>query len=111
MISDHITDVVSADFLITQLGLFVFRQYGLSQRQLTSSRIRMLSRLLIELRHSTKKSDLTLIKSMSPEYFNHNAVLHICQMEMNQNARPILNCSPSFALKIGHELRSCVELV
>jgi len=60
MISDHITEVASADLLITQLGIFMFRQYGLSQRQLISSRIRMLSRLLIDLCHSTKKSDLTL---------------------------------------------------
>jgi len=56
MISDHITDL-----LLTQLGMFMFRQYGLSQRQLISSHISTLSWLQIKLHRSTGKSDLSLI--------------------------------------------------
>ena len=84
----------STDLLITQQGMFMFRQYGLSQRQLTSSRIRMPSRLLIELCCSTGKPDLTLINCTCPEYFDdiNNAAQHICQMGISQNARPTLKC-------------------
>jgi len=113
MMSDHITEVASTDLLITQLGMFMFRQYGLSQRQLISSRIRMLSRLLIELRKSTGKATLTLMSCISPDYFDKitEAVQHICQHEMTRSSRPTLKASPSFALKIGHELRRCGDLV
>jgi len=66
MISDHITDL-----LITQLGMFMFRQYGLSQRQLISSHISTLSQLMIKLRRSTGKTDLTRISCKSTEHFDN----------------------------------------
>ena len=113
MAADRVTEVASNDLLITQLGMFMFQQYGLSQRSLISNRIRMLSRLLIELRRSSGKCDLSLIHCISPDYMDSiiAAVQNICQIEIARCSRPTLKSSPSFALKIGHELRRCADLV
>jgi len=113
MLQDEVSEVANTDWLITQLGSFMFKQYSCSQRQLISTRMRLLARLLIEVRRITGNDKLALDDCISPDFMDSiiEAVHCLCQIQSSRNARPSMGCRPSFALKIGHEMRRCAELV
>jgi hypothetical protein len=108
----YVTEVAAKDWLITQLGLLMFRQYGKSQRQLIATRMRILSRLLTGVRELTNNKSVTLLDRISSDYIDSivTVVRKFCDTEFSRYSRPVMKNRPSFALKIGHELRRCAEL-
>ena len=113
MLDDDKTNITRNDWLILQLGSFMYQRYGSSQRALISQRMRLLARLLAELRNQMQKPALTLMECIDPNMCDHivAAVHQLCDLETCGHARPHMKSRPSFALKLGHELRRCGDLV
>ena len=113
MLDDEKAKITRTDWLILQLGSFMYKQYGSSQRALISQRMRLLARLLIALRNHTQRPTLTLMECVDPDMFDHiiEVVHQLCDVQTSGQARPHMQSRPSFALKVGHELRRSAELV
>lgn len=112
MRSDGTTKTLIKDWLIIQVGLFLFKQYGASQYNLISQRMRLLSTLLRKMRENTNAPNLNLLQCIDAEKFDTivQAVHELCALESNQHSRPQMKARPSFGLRVGHELRRCGEL-
>lgn len=93
MVVDNFSDAATTDWLITQLGLFMFKQYGKCQRQLISTRMRMLGHLLFELRRLTENTNLTFMECISPDYMDLivEAIHGLCRVECSRSARPTMH--------------------
>ena len=107
MNNDDLTDIARNDWLIMHLGTFLYEQHGVTQRRSISQHMRMLSKLLIEIRVVTENKRLKMVECISPAFFDHivTAVRKVCVINMPEHSRPQLTNSPSFALKVGHDLK------
>lgn len=83
MKQDDVTTVAYKDWLIIRLGMYMFQQHGLSHKHLISQRMRILSRLLTEVRRATGRIGLGLRECISPYMFDDivNAVHELCKID------------------------------
>ena len=92
---------------------FLSNGQAISKYTLVSQRMRQLAGLLLQLRDSTNTPDANMESYLKPEHFDTvvKAVLAIAKYEeagRNVTARISV---PSLALKIGHSIRKCCNLV
>ena len=89
-----------------------FEKHGSSQKKLVSQYMRIMARLLIQLRLHTKSETASLEDFILPEKFDiiievvHKMALH----STGERNVPEFKC-PSLALKIGHHLMKCAYIV
>lgn len=115
MKKDDISAIVIRDELILDYGSFQLENGGLRKMHSISERLRLMARVLRELRQSTKNSDMSLENFIRPEFFDNFVE---CTKALGGYAitsldgEPVASFStPSVPLKIGYTLSKCAELL
>ena len=112
MTNDRIAEVAKQDTTIRNYGLFMYEKHCDSQRELIRQSMRILARLLIHLREQAKCKTAALEDYIVPDKFDDivRSVKSLCCMQTDKYRNHCL-VSPSFALKIGHHLKKCSQIV
>ena len=114
MQNDDITDIVREDELITTLGSALIKSQGLRKGNLISQKMRLLGRLLQELRVNEEDS-LDLMSFLSPKYFDDiircTKKLGCYKIIKGDGERVPSFEKASLPLKMGYSLVCCVELM
>jgi len=112
---DEISRVVFQDDLITTYGSFQLENGGLRKGHTISERMRLLGRLLIELRSKSGNLNFSLTGFLKPEYFESFIE---CTKSLGgysiqtKDGEPVSSFStPSVPLKLGYTLEKCANLL
>jgi hypothetical protein len=109
MKKDEIASTVKGDTLILQFGADILEKTGVEKAQYVRQRMRQLARLLIQL-NSKAASTMCLKDYIDAKWFDHllDGVKGVCQFdpETRNNVK-----TPSLALKLGHSLKRCGQLM
>ena len=115
MIRDEVGNVVFRDTLITTYGSFQLSSCGLKKLHSISERMRLMARLLIQLRTETGQHASNLADFIMPEMFE-NVVL--CTKRMGgysmdtEEGEPVASFRfPSVPLKVGYTIEKCAGLL
>lgn len=101
--------MLSRGSLIQAHGRNIFEGYEYSKQGEVSQRMRRLGRLLLKIREMTKEPSLSLTDLIIPRRFDDVAegVRALCNLKPGEQAK----CIPSTALKIGHDVKHCTNLL
>jgi len=107
---DEVSLVVKNDPLILSFGNLLAHGQASSN---TSERMRQLAKLVLQLRKATESSDGDLASFLKPENFDSvvKAVLVESKYEESTATATARLKTPSLALKIGHSVRKCCNLL
>ena len=111
MRSDDITIVARNDPLIMAVGTVLTDKHGLNGSGTISQKMRELSRLLSKLRETDHRPNARLMDFIRPDKFDVviEAVKEMCKFQVNSGKQDV--GTPSLALKVGHSLKKCVQIV
>lgn len=103
--------ISKSDDTILRYGLFLYESYGSSKRPYISQKMRILSRLLIEVRKVTGQHNAKLTSFLAPNYFDDilKGTKLLTAYSLNEDAPPEMQ-TPSLALKIGYALDKVAAL-
>ena len=96
---------------IKKVGMVLIEKHGTKNIQDTSPKMRELSRLLIQLKKTDDNPNAQLFDFIKPSKFDVviEAVKKLCNFETKDGQQDVR--TPSLALKIGHLLKKCVNVV
>jgi hypothetical protein len=111
MQEDDVKEAIMSDMTVIRLGMHIFEKHGSSQRRLAAESMRSLGRLLIQLRQTADRR-LLLEDVLKPERYDDviAAVKVVCQIGESQYRHPEFK-TPSLALKLGHHLKKCANIL
>ena len=97
--------IAKSDSALLRYGAFLYESSGPSKRAYISQKLRVLSRLLIELRKITEQNDANLTSFLAPNYFDNilKGTKLLTVYALKDDAPPEMQ-TPSLALKIGYAL-------
>ncbi|XP_033638838.1 uncharacterized protein LOC117299409 [Asterias rubens] len=109
--SDNISRLVRSDRLITMFAEKLTKKHGHSKDQegYIRQRLREVARMVLEYRLFTQHSNAMLADLICPEKFNE--VIEATRRAAGFQEETNLYTTPSLALKIGHSLKSCAEIL
>ena len=114
MYKDEVTEEVSRDQLITTLGSFLLSSHGVRKGNYIAQRMRLLGRLLIQLKKRFNNQSLSLLDFLTPQYFDEivetTKVLGGYSMVDAEGDTVATFSKPSLPLKMGYTLDKCVQL-
>ena len=103
--------ISKSDDTIMRYGLFLYESSGPSKRPYISQKMRILSRLLIEVRKITGQHNARLTSFLAPMYFDDilKGTKLLTAYALNEDSPPEMQ-TPSLALKIGYALDKVAAL-
>ncbi|XP_066933576.1 uncharacterized protein [Clytia hemisphaerica] len=112
---DDIHQIVRKDEIILKYGSFKLENSGLRRQHTISERMRLIGRLVRELRDSLGKDDLKLQDALKPQHFD-DIVMATKKLGgfsvTTQEGEPVSSFSvPPTPLKIGYTVIKCAELL
>ena len=111
MRSDNITQVARDDYVISMLGVMLVEKGGLRRCHDISQKMRTLARLLLELREVEESPNAQMLELLHPEKFD---VIVGCVKRLSKSqdssGEQVVD-TPSLALKLGHSLKQCANIV
>lgn len=113
MRNDEITIVAKNDELIKEVGeMFVMKHGKKTVQSHVSSKMRELARLLVQLRKCDNNQTASLSDFIKPEKFNCmiESVKAVSKFNQDPNSEDEVKI-PSLALKLGHSLKKCVNVI
>ena len=115
MINDEISKCVKGDNLIVTYGSFMLSTCGMRRANGISQRMRILARLLLEIRKKRQDKCGSLASYIKPECFD---LIVTCTRELGGfrletvNGESVANFeTPSLPLKIGYSIEKCCSLL
>ncbi|XP_068694511.1 uncharacterized protein [Montipora foliosa] len=111
MKSDQISLIARNDWLIKEIGVLLIEKHGEKQNNFVSQKMRELARLLLQLRKTSVNADANLSDFIKPQEFDVvvSAVKALSKFQFDDGVHQV--ATPSLALKIGHSLKKCVNVL
>ncbi|XP_068712639.1 uncharacterized protein [Montipora foliosa] len=111
MKSDQISLIARNDWLIKEIGVLLIEKHGEKQNNFVSQKMRELARLLLQLRKTSFNADANLSDFIKPQEFDVvvSAVKALSKFQFDDGVHQV--ATPSLALKIGHSLKKCVNVL
>jgi len=112
MKNDLITSAIMSDWLILDLGMFMFEKHGASRRRMISEYMRIMGRLLLFIREYQNNHTVLLQDYIKLEKFDDlvTCVKNMCSPTNSMNCGMEFS-SPSLAVKIGLHVSKCASLL
>ena len=111
MKNDEFSLITKNDHLIKRFGSVLVDKLGTKNAANISQKMREIARLLRQLRETDKNHDAQLSDFIKPETFDTvvQAVKTLCNFQDKDGGQEVK--IPSLALKLGHSLKKCVNVV
>lgn len=112
LVNDDITEVVIRDELICQFGMLMNEKYGSNQKDYVRQSMRIIARLVLQIREEPRFQKCTLTNILKPDMFETilKAVNVLCLQQSTQTSKSEFK-NPSLALKLGNNIKKCASIV
>ena len=114
MRQDEVSFIARRDEVILKYGNSLFERNELQRASHITQRMRILARLVYHLRIVTQQHSHDLVHFLTPPKFDYvvDATKTLCNFKRDRENEEIgAFASPSFALKIGHALKGCANIL